>query len=98
MQLDIFKEELTKKIYKNNNGFVIKIQNNDGGGILGTTNKGLVEPIDFDDNNIIISLTNDLKCIIPLNSECEIETDEEDGDTFVVRNRGCVYSLSFITE
>lgn len=94
-----FKEHITRKFYSNKKDFIVRLQMPNGGGVIGTIKPELEEPIDFDEDYMVISIANDVKETIPLNgSEYEVSTDEDNEDTFIVRNGGCIYILSFGSE
>lgn len=96
MNTSDFKDKIVEKIYSNTKNFVVNMKTNSGWGIDGIIEHGNEEPIDFDEGNMIIALADDLKCNIPLDeSECEIKSDEEEEDTYIVKNKGGICILTF---
>lgn len=91
-----FKDKIVEKIYSNTKNYVIKMETNGGWGIDGIIECDNEEPINFCDNDMIIALANDLKCNISLNeSQCEIVSDEEEDDTYIIKNKESSCTLTF---
>ena len=98
VEIETFKEELSKKIYgEDNKSAIILIQVNDGVTVDGEVKLRHEAPLAFIGDDMVIGLKEGAEHEVPLiGSKFYINRDEEEGDDFVVETKSCKYTIGFI--